>query len=210
MDEVKVQVDDLNHKAEQAAERYNAATDELAEIQRRLASAESNVERQEAKVAELAADMGGFAAASYRAGGIDPTLSALMASDPGDFLARASVVDAFANQQADQLATVAAERRRLEQDRLLADEELRPAHGGRGRARRADGHGREAPARRPRGCSTASRPSNGRPWRPSRPNAPGRQRPNGQAVVAATRATYHRMCPRPGARKSRSTSRSPS
>jgi peptidoglycan DL-endopeptidase CwlO len=124
LDEVKVQVDDLHHKAEQATERYNAATDELAGIQRRLASAEADVERQQAKVAELAADMGGFAAASYRAGGIDPTLSALMASDPGDFLARASVVDAFANQQADQLATVAAERRRLEQNRLLADEEL--------------------------------------------------------------------------------------
>ncbi|MGH8776440.1 MAG: NlpC/P60 family protein [Jiangellaceae bacterium] len=124
LEEVRTKVDDLNHKAEQAAERYNAATDELAEIQRRLEGAAANVERQQIRVNELTADMGGFAAASYRAGGIDPTLNALMASDPADFLAQASVVDAYANQQADQLAAVAVQRQRLEQDRLLADEEL--------------------------------------------------------------------------------------
>jgi peptidoglycan DL-endopeptidase CwlO len=124
LEQVKTQVDDLNHQAEQAAERFNAATDKLAEIQRRLESAQANAERQQQRVSEVTADMGGFAAATYRAGGIDPTLNALMASDPAEFLAEASVVDAYANQQADQLAAVASERQRLEQNRLLADEEL--------------------------------------------------------------------------------------
>lgn len=124
LEQVKTQVDDLYRKAEVATERYNAATDKLAEVERRLTSAQANVERQQTRVNELTADMGGFAAATYRAGGIDPTLNALMAADPADFLAQASVVDAYANQQADQLAAVAGERQRLEQDRLLADEEL--------------------------------------------------------------------------------------
>jgi cell wall-associated NlpC family hydrolase len=124
LDQVKTQVDDLHHKAEQATERYNAATDKLAEIQLRLQTTQANVERQQLRVSELTADMGGFAAATYRAGGLDPTLNALLATDPAEFLAQASVIDAYARQQADQLAVVAAERQRLEQDRLLADEEL--------------------------------------------------------------------------------------
>ena len=123
LEEVRTQVDDLHHKAEQATERYNAATDELAQVKRRLAKALAAVESQQAKVDELTADMAGFAAASYRAGGIDPTLNALVAEDPTEFLAKASVIDAYANQQADQLAAVAAEQQRLEQGRLLADEE---------------------------------------------------------------------------------------
>lgn len=124
LDEVRTRVDALHHKAEQAAERYNAATDELAEVKRRLAKALAAVESQQRKVDDLAAEMAGFAAASYRAGGIDPTLTALVADDPAEFLAKASVIDAYANQQADQLAAVAAEQQRLEQGRLLADEEL--------------------------------------------------------------------------------------
>ena len=68
--------------------------------------------------------MGGFAAATYRAGGIDPTLNALVADDPAEFLAKASTIDAYANQRSEQLAAVAAEQQRLEQSRLLADEEL--------------------------------------------------------------------------------------
>ena len=124
LDEVRTQVDALHRKAEQATERYNAATDELAEVKRRVAKALAAVESQQQKVDELSADMAGFAAASYRTGGIDPTLNALLADDPTEFLAKASVIDAYANQQADQLAAVATEQQRLEQGRLLADEEL--------------------------------------------------------------------------------------
>jgi cell wall-associated NlpC family hydrolase len=124
LDEVRTQVDELYHKAEQASERYNAATDELAEVKRRLTKAQAAVDSQQQKVDELTADLAGFAAASYRSGGIDPTLNAITADDPAEFLAKASVIDAYANQQADQFAAVATEQRRLEQGRLLADEEL--------------------------------------------------------------------------------------
>jgi peptidoglycan DL-endopeptidase CwlO len=124
LDEVREQVDELYHKAEQASERYNAATDELAQVKRHLAKAQAAAESQQQKVDELAADVAGFAAASYRAGGIDPTLNALIADDPAEFLAKASVIDAYATQQADQFAAIATEQRRLEQSRLLADEEL--------------------------------------------------------------------------------------
>ena len=57
---------------------------QLAEIQLRLQSAQANVERQQLRVSELTADMGSFAAATYRAGGLDPTLNALLAADPAE------------------------------------------------------------------------------------------------------------------------------
>ena len=126
--EVRTLVDELNHKAEQTTERYHAATDELTEVKRSLAKAEAAVESQQARVDELVAEMGGFAAATYRAGGIDPTVNALVADDPAEFLAKASAIDAYANQRSEQLAAVAAEQQRLEQSRLLADEELSRLH----------------------------------------------------------------------------------
>jgi peptidoglycan DL-endopeptidase CwlO len=122
--EVQRRVDELHGQAEEASERYNVATETLAEIERRLAAAENDAQRQEARVQKLTADMGGFAAATYRAGGLDPTVQAMLAEDPDDFLARSSVIDAYATQQAEQLNAVAAERQQLEQKRLIVDEEL--------------------------------------------------------------------------------------
>jgi cell wall-associated NlpC family hydrolase len=122
--EVQRRVDELHGQAEEASERYNAAAETLAEIERRLAAAENDAQRQEARVQKLTADMGGFAAATYRAGGLDPTVQAMLADDPDDFLARSSVIDAYATQQAEQLNAVAAERQQLEQKRLIVDEEL--------------------------------------------------------------------------------------
>src|SRR5690606_22604353 len=82
-----------------------------------------NVERQEARLKELIAEIGGFAAATYRSGGIDPTMQMLLAEDPEEYLAQAAVIDAYARQQGEQLTEVAAQRQRLEQDSLLYDEE---------------------------------------------------------------------------------------
>ncbi|MGH9250343.1 MAG: NlpC/P60 family protein [Acidimicrobiales bacterium] len=124
LDEVRDKVDELDHLAGEANERFNAATELLAEIERRLDRARNDVERQQVRLEELTADMGGFAAATYRAGGIDPTVQALFADDPADFLARASIVDAFAAQQTEQLGVVATQRQILEQRKLVADEEL--------------------------------------------------------------------------------------
>ncbi|TDE13432.1 NlpC/P60 family protein [Jiangella asiatica] len=129
IDEVREQVDALYHQAEQATERYNAATDELAEVQRRIERAQASLTRQEAAVEAVRAQVAGFAAASYRSGGgFDPTLQALLAESPEDFLAQASVVNAYAGQQADSLASAAEVSRSLEQARMLADEELARQH----------------------------------------------------------------------------------
>ena len=121
--EVQRRVDELHEQASAANERYNAAAETLTEVERRLTAAERDAKRQQARVKKLTADMGGFAAATYRAGGLDPTVQAMLAENPEDFLARSSVIDAYATQQAEQLIAVAAERQQLDQKRLIVDEE---------------------------------------------------------------------------------------
>jgi cell wall-associated NlpC family hydrolase len=121
--EVQRRVDELHEEASEANERYHSAAETLTEIERRLAAAERDAKRQAGRVQKLTTEMGGFAAATYRAGGLDPTVQAMLAENPDDFLARSSVIDAFATQQAEQLIAVAAERQQLDQKRLIVDEE---------------------------------------------------------------------------------------
>lgn len=123
LEEVRELLDELHHEVSLAAEEYHQATDELEGIERRLEKAETQVERQEARLAELTADLGGYAAASYRTGGVDPTMQALLADDPEEFLAQSSVVDAYASQLAAQLDAVGTQRQRLQQDTSLVEEE---------------------------------------------------------------------------------------
>ncbi|SDU65693.1 C40 family peptidase [Jiangella alkaliphila] len=123
--EVREQVDGLYLQAEQATERYNAATDELTEVQRRIERAQASVDRQQEAVDTVRAQIGAYAAATYRSGGIvDPTLQTLLAESPEEFLAQASVMNAFAGQQAESLASAADVSRSYETARLMADEEM--------------------------------------------------------------------------------------
>ncbi len=121
--EVQQRVDELHEQASEANERFRGAEETLEDIERSLTAAERDAKRQAARVKTLTAEMGGFAAATYRAGGLDPTVQAMFAEDPDDFLARSAVIDAFATQQTQQLDAVAAERRQLEEKRLIVEEE---------------------------------------------------------------------------------------
>jgi peptidoglycan DL-endopeptidase CwlO len=121
---VQKQVDELLHHAEQAAERYNMANEKLADLQRQVAAAQADVERQKAKLTDLTKVMGGFAAASYRTGAVDPTMQVFLAEDPREFLAQASVVDAYAAQQVGALRLVAVERQRLAEHQATAGEQV--------------------------------------------------------------------------------------
>lgn len=122
--EVQETVDELHAEAAEANERHNIAVDDLDTAERRLVRAEGDVERQTSRLQQITTEVGGFAAAAYRAGGLDPTLQALFAENPDEFLSQVSVGDAFASQQVENLAAVAAERLDLEQKRLTFDDQL--------------------------------------------------------------------------------------
>jgi hypothetical protein len=122
--EVQKQVDALDHEVEVATERYNRAKGQLTAVQRRVAAAQANVDRQQARVTELIKDIGGFAAASYRTGSMDPLIQVFLAADHNEFLAQAAVADAYASQQVGALHIVAIERQRLAEERAVASEVL--------------------------------------------------------------------------------------
>lgn len=123
LEEAQEKVDELNHQAEQATERYHLAGEKLTAVERRLERAEKAIDKQNKKVEEALAGMAGYAAATYQTGGIDPTVRTLLADDPVGYLAHAAVLDAYATQQASQVTAVTHETRELEQVKLSADEE---------------------------------------------------------------------------------------
>ena len=121
--EVSGQVDELYRKAGAANDRYLQAQERLAETTKSLESAKAAVERQEALVDKMTTEMGGFAAAAYRQGVIDPTLHLVLSDTPSEALTQSALVDAFADQQASALTSVASERDELAQKKADVDEE---------------------------------------------------------------------------------------
>ncbi len=96
--QAQAQLDALDRRAEQIAERYNRARIDLASAQGRYASAEQRVARADGQVAQLQKTIGAFAAAAYRSHGL-AGLAAVTDSSPQDFLDRASSLDQIARTQ---------------------------------------------------------------------------------------------------------------
>lgn len=118
------QVDKLHHEAEQAAELSNEYEDKMAAIQRKLKKLDADLETQRAKVQELRRNIGAFAAAEYRAGGMDSTMQLLLADDPDKFLAQMSSARALRGQQGDVLVRLRAEQKELAEREALQKAEL--------------------------------------------------------------------------------------
>ncbi len=123
IEQVEAKVDQLGREAEQAAEAYNAAQIALDEGRRKLDQLNATAAEQETKVKSLQSTMSGFAAAAYKAGGIDPSVSLFLADNPSDFLAQAAALDGVSRRQADVFRNVSVARQRLAQDRAVADQQ---------------------------------------------------------------------------------------
>jgi cell wall-associated NlpC family hydrolase len=124
LDQVRAQVDRLNQKMAEATDRYNEAVEAVGEGRARVQRARVAVAEQQRTLDELTQQMGGYAAAMYRQGGVDPAVQTFLADDPADFLAQSSTVDVLVDQQLSSLAAVAAERSRLTQREADVDEQL--------------------------------------------------------------------------------------
>ena len=124
MEQVQAQVDQLNTEAAMAAERYNDARLKLDEVQQKLTSAQALAGTQEQKVSDARTGLAAFASATYRTGGIDPTVLLVASENPEDFLASSSSLARLTDRQAASLRSVIAERSRLQQDNALVAEQL--------------------------------------------------------------------------------------
>ena len=124
VEQVQAQVDALNQEAAVAAERYNDARLRLDDVQARLASAQERAGTQEARVAVARQNLSAFASATYRFGGIDPTVQFFTSSNPEQFLASSASLSQLSNRQAASLRNVISERALLAQDNALATEQF--------------------------------------------------------------------------------------
>ncbi len=113
VEQVSERVDDLYHEAEQANERLLQAQERYKQTKAELARAEAAVERQSNRVTQMTTELGGFAAAAYRQGIVDPALQLVLSDDPAGALGESAMVDAYAGQQVAALGLVAAERNAL-------------------------------------------------------------------------------------------------
>jgi peptidoglycan DL-endopeptidase CwlO len=122
--EVQAQVRDLEMRAADATERYNAAQLELNQTQQRLGTVKDKVDRQKADLAVTLASMDDLARGVYMSGGMDTSLQVLLADDPTDFLAQSAALDQLSQSQAADVRRTQTARLRLAQSEAeLADQE---------------------------------------------------------------------------------------
>ena len=124
IEQVQSQVDQLNQEAATAAERYNDARLKLDEVQQKLTSAQAAAGTQEQRVADARNGLAAFASATYRTGGVDPTVLLVASEDPAEFLASSSSLSRLTDRQAGSLRAMLTERSQLERDNALVAEQL--------------------------------------------------------------------------------------
>ncbi len=126
LEEVRLQVMDLESKAETATERYNEARNELQDVRRQLDALKAKVRRERREMREILGAVDDLARAAYTSGGLDTSLQVLLSEDPNEFLAQAAALDAVQRGQAAALRKTATARLRLAQsEAAVLDKEAR-------------------------------------------------------------------------------------
>jgi cell wall-associated NlpC family hydrolase len=113
----------LQSDAEDATEAWLAAKLDADKAQKQLDKVNAKVRRSQARVDVLRREVGAFAAAAYRSGGVDQSLQLLLASDPNEFLEQASDLDGIARHQSDLMHEVTVASQQLAADKIIAKQQ---------------------------------------------------------------------------------------
>lgn len=124
LQQVRLQVMDLQGKAEAATERYNDARNRLSGIQKQLNTLQAKVKRERRELNQIMGSVDDLARATYTSGGIDSSLQILLADNPNDFLSQAAALDQVQKGQASAIRSTQTTRLRLAQsEAALRDKE---------------------------------------------------------------------------------------
>ncbi|WP_445524243.1 NlpC/P60 family protein [Streptomyces cyslabdanicus] len=99
LEEVQKRVDDLFHQAEVATEKYNASKERTATQRQRVNGLLDDVAKRAEKLNEARNELGSFAAAQYRTGGISGTATLLLAKDPQQYFAQDHLMSQLTERQ---------------------------------------------------------------------------------------------------------------
>ncbi len=124
--EVQQRVEALRQEAGDAAERYNDAKVGLSETNRRMRSAQNRYAVTLRHLDAMKVVVGRIAVASYKSGGMDPTVALVLADSPTSFLRQASDLSQLSKRQSTMLAGMEAARLQAAVDRkAVADQRAR-------------------------------------------------------------------------------------
>jgi cell wall-associated NlpC family hydrolase len=114
VDEVEKRVEALYHEAEQAAERYNDARVELAELRNDLASLKGDQDRQDARLERVRQQVQDSLIAQYQGQSLSAVGQALLSEDPGLFLSQLTTMSSYNDIQSQRFSDYAAEAKALD------------------------------------------------------------------------------------------------
>lgn len=124
LQQVRMQVMDLQGKAEAATERYNDARNRLSGVQKELGTLQAKAKRERKELNQILGSVNDLARATYTSGGIDSSLQVLLAEDPNEFLSQAAALDQVQKGQAAAIRSTQTTRLRLAQtEAALQDKE---------------------------------------------------------------------------------------
>ncbi|MFB6961268.1 NlpC/P60 family protein [Streptomyces sp. NPDC056309] len=124
LEEVQKRVDDLYHQAGVATEKYNAAKEKTATQRTRVNGLLDDVAKRTAKLNEARHELGLFAAAQYRTGGMSGTATLLLAKDPQQYFDQDHLMSQLTERQKKavddyQTAQLATTKKRTEATKIL-------------------------------------------------------------------------------------------
>jgi len=128
IEQVQAEIDALQQDASDAAEIWNEARTRQAAIQAKISSLRVRIAAAEAAYGKISRAVDDIARAAYSSGGIEPSLQALLADDPQNFLEQSAALDQVARSQGTALRRTQTARVRLAQLKLeLAQEQVAAA-----------------------------------------------------------------------------------
>ncbi len=111
--DIEKQVSALNAQAEQATNKYDGALEQLATLQRQVDNLQGEAATMQQSMNKVMATLGPLAAASYRAGSVDPTLELMLQSHPDEFLQQASTMSQLGQAEAMNLKALKVQQAQL-------------------------------------------------------------------------------------------------
>jgi cell wall-associated NlpC family hydrolase len=111
--DVQAQVKQLDQQAEQATNQYDATVEQMAALRKQVDQIQSQATTTQQQMNVLMGSLGPQAAAQYRTGSVDPTLSLILSQNPDQYLQKALAMDRVGQNEAVALKSLKAQQAQL-------------------------------------------------------------------------------------------------
>ncbi len=122
--DVKDQVDQLYHEAEQASERYNDAKLRLDQAQTRLGALQQDLDRQSARVDAVRRQVAANVVSQYQTQALSTAAEVVLSDDPDAFLSQLTTVSQYNDTQTQVVTDLTEQIAQLERRQSIAGQEI--------------------------------------------------------------------------------------